>query len=257
MYRVLIADDELMVVSSLKKRVKWEQYGFEIIAEANNGIEAYEKILELHPDIVFTDIRMPGMSGLELIRKVYELSLNIYFVVISGYAEFDYAQKAVNFGALGYCLKPFERDELGIVLARVKAVLDKDKVAYDNELCREQLVPGTFPEDETGNETYLKVLKYVNANYCRDITVQSVANIFFINPNYISQLFKRKKGETFTEYLTSLRMKRACSMLKASAVAVHEVADSVGYRDYFYFAKVFKKATGMTPKEYRDSDAVK
>ena len=134
MYRVLIVDDELFVISSLKNRVKWNDYGFEIVGEARNGIAAYKKILQLKPDVVFTDIRMAGMSGLDLIQKVNELSLNIQFVVISGYAEFEYAQKALNYGALGFCLKPFDENEIIGILKKAGAVLNKIRVSCEARL---------------------------------------------------------------------------------------------------------------------------
>jgi len=125
MYKMFIADDEHLVIKSLKASINWEEYGFEIIGEAYNGTEAYELISELKPDIAFVDIRMPGMNGLELMKKINEQSNNTAFVVISGYAEFAYAQKAMNYGALGFCLKPFEESELLNVLKKATSVIEK------------------------------------------------------------------------------------------------------------------------------------
>lgn len=124
MYSVYIVDDEEFVVKSLIRGTNWAGNGFEVIASSNDGVDAYEEILRLKPDLVFTDIRMPGMTGLELIKNIKEKMAAVNFVIISGYAEFAYAQKALNYGAVGYCLKPFDNDEINNVLKKVKALLD-------------------------------------------------------------------------------------------------------------------------------------
>lgn len=125
MYKMFIADDERLVIKSLRASINWKEYGFELIGEAYDGSEAYELISELKPDIVFVDIRMPGMNGLELMKKINEQSTNTVFVVISGYAEFAYAQKAISYGALGFCLKPFEESELLSVLKKAASVIEE------------------------------------------------------------------------------------------------------------------------------------
>jgi two-component system response regulator YesN len=133
-YKAFVADDESLIIKSLKASVDWEMLGFEVIGEANDGIEAYELILELKPDIVFADIRMPGMTGLELIKKIGSLFPNTLFVIISGYAEFVYAQKALSYGALGYCLKPFDEIEIACILKRASSILEKLKASLEMEL---------------------------------------------------------------------------------------------------------------------------
>ena len=125
MYKLLIADDEHLVIKSLKASINWNEYGFEVIGEAYDGVEAYELILKLKPDVAFVDIRMPGMNGLELIKKINEQSINTVFVVISGYAEFAYAQKAISYGALGFCLKPFEDSELQNILKKARLIIER------------------------------------------------------------------------------------------------------------------------------------
>src|SRR5690242_2899850 len=110
MYKVMLVDDEKWIIKSLKTSIDWHAHGFEIIAEASNGFEGLEKIKQLSPDLVFTDIRMPGMDGLELIRQTNELNKGISFIITSGYKEFEYAKKAIQYGALDYCLKPFEEE---------------------------------------------------------------------------------------------------------------------------------------------------
>lgn len=121
MIKVLLADDEQWIVDNLKVSVEWAKYGFEVVDTALDGIEAYEKIMEWQPQLVFTDIRMPGMNGLELIKKVGATHPEIQFAVISGFVEFAYAQKAIQYGAIGYCLKPVEDQDVIQVLEKARA----------------------------------------------------------------------------------------------------------------------------------------
>ncbi|MGG1634948.1 response regulator transcription factor [Paenibacillus sp. NRS-1760] len=134
MYKVVITDDESLIIESLKLCIDWEQQGFQIIGQALNGIDALELILEAEPDIVFTDIRMPGLNGLELMKKVSKTHPHILFVVISGYAEFAYAQKALKHGAIGYCLKPIEEDEIINVLRKAEEILLNDTPNKNEDL---------------------------------------------------------------------------------------------------------------------------
>jgi len=125
LYKVLIVDDETWVLENYRLGIQWEKMGFQVVATAANGMEALECIQQCHPHVIITDIRMPVMGGLELIRQVKQQSPDTEFIVISGYAEFSYAQKALNFGVAGYCLKPVEEADLQAVLVTVKDKLDR------------------------------------------------------------------------------------------------------------------------------------
>ncbi|MRN53823.1 response regulator [Paenibacillus monticola] len=127
MYKVFLVDDEELVIKSLIASVDWKGNGFEIAGYALSGVEAYEAIKRLRPEVVFTDIRMPGMSGLELIKELQKLPFQPMVSVISGYAEFALAQKAINYGAFGYCLKPFDETEIALFLKKACTVLDNRK----------------------------------------------------------------------------------------------------------------------------------
>ncbi|CAI6083743.1 response regulator transcription factor [Cohnella sp. JJ-181] len=119
MHTVIIADDEQWIVEGIKAAVGWAKYGFEVVGDAEDGQAALDLIEALRPTLVFTDIKMPVMNGLELIQQGKAVSPDTLFVVLSGHAEFAYAQKAINYGTFGYCLKPFEIDEIHGMLARI------------------------------------------------------------------------------------------------------------------------------------------
>ena len=138
MYSVLIVDDEEWVVESLKNGIAWKDFGFEVVDQAYDGAEALEKVRKLRPDLVFTDIRMPVMGGLDLIRQVRREKRSTEFVVVSGYAEFAYAQKALHYGVMGFCLKPAEDAEVNAILKRVRSVLDH-RHSVDEEKAEEMV----------------------------------------------------------------------------------------------------------------------
>jgi len=473
MYKVLLVDDENWVVESLKASINWEENGFRVVGQACSGLEALELIEILEPDVVFTDIRMPGVNGLELIKKSNDLGHRIQYIVASGYAEFAYVQKALNYGAVGYCLKPFDENEIIGCLNKAKKTLQKEsgtgtarnanilenigeagetvlkealrsmgidadkeellvavsigktqivfpesvkyvtfksgnakwayifenrhslvimehlRKAFSNSIkgigigpkiqristiqdaidgantaaygffitgrediyeagsasftmvnkvlkqldesirCKdlpmiescfncfarllkssdcsirqvfhiynmslsfvfryvdeshdnhidnyEQLAalfensdrmldylkeeitkhiglkPGYNP-DEVENKTVKDILQYVNANFHKEMSVQSLSKRFYINPNYISQIFKKEVGLNFTEYLTQTRIDYACRLLKESRLSVQQVSEKAGYNDYFYFTRIFKKTKGKTPSEYRNTE---
>ncbi len=129
MYKVLIVDDEAWVVKSLQMAIDWNAQDFEVVGSASDGEEALTRIAELMPDLVVTDIRMPVMSGLELMEKARARWPLMQFVIISVFAEFEYARKAIAFGAAGYCLKPADEQEMAEMLKKVKARLETQMAA--------------------------------------------------------------------------------------------------------------------------------
>ena len=126
MLRVVLADDENKVILLLQKLIDWESLGYEIVGTANDGLRALELVREEQPDLLITDIRMPGYSGIELIQRAKELQPNLHFIVISGYRKFEYAQNALKYGVEDYLLKPIKQDELTGILLQLKDKLGEE-----------------------------------------------------------------------------------------------------------------------------------
>lgn len=471
MYKVLIVDDERWVAESIFQCIDWKINAFDVIGISSDGIEAYSRIMQDHPDIVLLDIRMPKMNGLDLITKVNEAGMDVKFIIISGHAEFSYAQKAMKEKAIGYCLKPVNQNELLDLLGKARDMLEtkqagrhimlfdmlmndtpdlhsetegylheygmdftnkngiiavvshgnnpvhfknscksivggfgNGKYAYliqteDNNLFFDfpvdylegpfkslgvgqiaatmvelkksleeaylssyqffirseggvfKYIPldtrdmetlvlrinGYFQNNEIENvihtiqcmpeffkaegyhikhilylfnfimqrlykstdqlmEKYLfsydqltgmfanieemtqaltgyvtkhfsqttkdfavandrtmkRILSYTKEHFTRDISLGELSRKFYINPSYISQMFKKELGQNFTDYVLSLRIHYACVLMKDLNMPLLELSRKVGYNDYFYFSRVFKKQIGNTPSHYRE-----
>jgi two-component system response regulator YesN len=127
MYNVLIVDDEPWIANGIKKLVDWESLGFTVVGEAFDGIAALEFIEKNKPDVVISDIRMPGLDGIELLEQINLKKLDIKVILVSGYAEFELAQKAIRFGAFDYLLKQIDKNKLFVALTSLEKVLTKNK----------------------------------------------------------------------------------------------------------------------------------
>lgn len=242
MYKVFLADDEIWETIGLKKLIEKSGLPIQVIGRAENGIVALEQIEKTKPDILITDIRMPGLNGLELAEEIRKRSLTLEIIVLSGYAEFEYAKKAMQWGARDYLLKPVEQEELNQAL---KKVIDK------SEKCVEG-VQGLTHNTELENPTLMKqILREIQDSYTEEITLNSLAEKYNISVSRLSTRMKENLGMSFTKYLTSSRVQRAKELLSDESLSIEQIAEMVGYRDYFYFIRVFKKATGVSPSVYR------
>lgn len=119
MLRLVIVDDEKIIRETISTIIDWNSLDIEVIGTCKNGIEAYDMILDEYPDIVLTDIKMPGLSGLELIEKIRQTDEDIKFVILSGYGEFDYAKTAMKYGVKHYLLKPCNENQIIDVMKQV------------------------------------------------------------------------------------------------------------------------------------------
>mgnify|MGYP000161406916 CR=1 FL=1 len=257
MYRVLLVDDEAWALVGIRKIFKWNEKGFEVIGETTDSEEAFQMICEQKPDVVFTDIRMPEVSGIDLIKMTRDRGGDTEFVIISGFGEFSYAQEALRQGAFDYRLKPLQYSEADELLEKLFAHLEEKN---KNSRHRDKSVDAVSTVMEMdhckhidANENFKDLLMFVNQNFKQELYLKELSSKFFINETYCSELFKKVTGKTFSEYINNLRIKNACRLFDTTGLTVDEVAREIGYKDYYYFNKVFKKYTGSTPFKYRRS----
>ncbi len=258
MFRVLIADDEPDVCRLIGHLIEWERLGLEAAGTAENGKACLEKIREENPDLVITDIRMPGMDGLELIRQVKEEGFTCRFVIVSGYQQFEYARRALRHGVEDYLLKPVGKRELNECLGQIVEKLEAKAAGEDVDVEE----PG--PLDE-GEETFgpaagepgkdsrpVRLAKqYIGGHYMEQVRLSEVSELVYMNPSYFSTLFKKETGISFSDYLTERRMEAAKRLLRESRYSVREIAERVGYVETAYFSRLFKKQVGLKPSQYR------
>lgn len=245
MIRLLIVDDDIWVLKGIRKIVDWEALGFEIVDEATNGDTALDKIMANPPDIVLTDIVMPGMTGLQLLKSISSSGLKTEFIILTGFAEFSYAKEACRLGAFDYLLKPLEKNELLDVVERFK---QKYNIMHNCDEEDPRLPP--LPYDSS-NATLSMILGYIKQNFSASLRLYEVAEHFHFNFSYISQLFTKELGITFSEYVIRYRLDMAEKLLYDSTLPVKDVCRKVGINDYFYFNKLYKKYKGATPTSIR------
>ncbi|WP_310603015.1 response regulator transcription factor [Anaerosporobacter sp.] len=133
MYKVVIIDDEQTVREGIRTLLSWEEMGFTIVEEASDGEDGLAVVLKRQPDMVLVDVRMPAMTGLELIEAAREAGYKGHFLILTGYSDFEYAKSAISLGVRGYLLKPIDEDELYRYVCDIKSDLDKEMEKKERE----------------------------------------------------------------------------------------------------------------------------
>lgn len=238
MYNAVIVEDEPWSLINIKAIFPWSKYNFETPIGFNNAGEALKYISSHKTDVLFTDIIMPDINGLKLIELIREKDSEIKIIVISGHADFSFAQQAINYGIFSYLLKPVDRREAEKLIAKLKTALDAERDS--------RAQPQKF--SYISNPAFKRLLQFVDEHYNEKLQLNKLAEKFHINESYCSQLFKEFFGCGFTEYITEIKLQEAVKMLD-SGMYVAEIADYLHY-DYAYFNKLFKKRFGTTPKQY-------
>jgi YesN/AraC family two-component response regulator len=244
-WSVLIAEDEILIRRNLARKLQENCPAFEVVGEVADGQEALEAVAELNPDVLVTDIRMPVMDGLALIREVYYAFPDVRVVIVSGYDEFNFAKTALTLGVKDYLLKPVSEEELRSVMSRLAIQLDAEEERLDGE-------HPAFSESSSQEELVAAVKEYLRAHFAQPISLSDLATRFHVNPPYLARVFKRHAGTAPVRCLRDLRVSHARKLLdERPALEIKEIAAMVGYPDQGYFSRVFKQTVGTGPQEYR------
>lgn len=247
MYTMLVVDDENEIRNGFCNLFPWSEIDFTIVADFSSAQEADQYLQQNKVDVIVTDIRMMGMSGLELIENESRRHPDTCLIVLSGYRDFDYAQQAMRFGVRHYLVKPIKYAQIIEVFKQIHSELDVRQAKPPAE----EKQPAAEPADsEKDNPTIEKIREFIQAHY-RDVTLESTAQYIRMNPYYLSTFFHQHTGEKFIDYLTSIRMKEAARLLSQSAMRVQDIAHQVGYSTANSFSRSFRLIYGMTPREYR------
>ena len=205
-----------------------------------NGRDGLMAMREIRPDIVFVDMQMPEMGGVEFLKACREEFPQAKLIVVSGFDNFHYAQSALRYGSIEYLLKPVREDELNSAIQKAVSKLPEQS-------------DGEVPAELLPEQAAAEIHEYIQKNFCQDINVSKLADKYHYSKEYLSKHYKRKFGMGIYEYAQKLRMERAAELLLRNEQQIQDVSERLGYSNSNYFSKAFRKYFGMTPTEFRES----
>ncbi len=243
MHTVMLIDDDYMTLIKLQKIFPWEKYSFKPVYSTINSADAISAMVKLNPDVIFTDISMCDFDGFDVIQHAQKRGLKSLFVIISGYSNFDYAQKAIRHNVVDYMLKPVSEFDGEYILAKLKKIFDeKNPIA----------APVPTSKFKISNAKFKRMLEFIDKNYMEQLALADIAQMFDLNISYCCQLFQKYFNCSYSSYITSLKMSKATEMLASDEMSISDIAAFLHY-DYTYFFKSFKKYVGITPYLYRQN----
>ncbi|OXM84355.1 response regulator transcription factor [Paenibacillus rigui] len=255
MFKILLVEDEEIIRTGIRHLITKVSGEFEIVKEAAHGKEALAYLQAEMPDVVITDIRMREMDGLSLIAKIRERYADMPLLIISGYSDFEYAQRALRFGVSDYLLKPINRMALVSALERIHQALERK--GHEGPTKRAEAHTETSTKDPMikngeGKRLIRKIKEYIQAHPEGDLRLQTLSDYIHLNPAYLSQLFKSETAMNLSDYIMQIRIERAKHLLVQTDLKIYDVARLSGYQSPKHFMLVFKQQVGMSPGSYRE-----
>lgn len=245
-YSVIVAEDEPLLLENLIHKINKSGTAFEVIGSAQTGIQAYELVENLNPDVLITDIRMPVMDGLELIRKTKEYHPQTDFIITSGFSEFEYAKKALKYQVSEYLLKPIDPEELKNALLRLQTKYQTETESLEDIFCSDAAA-------QTPKQIASLLKDYIVQHYNEEINLNMIAHNMNYSSSYLTKIFCQHFDSSPSKYLISLRIQKAQQLLSHhTELSVRQIGETVGYPEQGYFSRIFKKQTGVSPIEYRE-----
>ena len=235
---ILIVDDEVHAVQGIIQVMDWKKLGIEQVYSAYSMAEAIEQFSRHSIALLLTDIEMSGGTGFDLIRWCNARSMDYVGIILSGFPNFHYAQRAITLGVFEYLLKPVDNDTLGDTLLRAITHLKKS---------------GAAPQDPAPGADLLveQVQFYIFEHISQEISRNEIAGFVGLSPDYLSTYFKRKTGRTLSEYIRGQRVAFAKRLLRQTNLPISMISENVGYDSLSYFSAIFRQIEGCTPREYR------
>jgi two-component system response regulator YesN len=244
MIRVMIVEDQLSSAERYASYITAFGHGFFVTSVCRQVSQAFDEFKKNPADVVFSDIRMPGESGLSMLEKFRNAGWDGQAVIVSGYDDFAYAQRAIHIQATEYMLKPVFPDDMHRTLRRLLTRFEDGA---------EDIIQSTLlGHSKRSLPPFVKrALNYISMNYADHISLREAAKYAFVCSAYLSSSFKRAVGYTFVEYIRRYRIEIAKKLLTSGNASMEEVAARVGIGDAAYFNKLFKRVALITPGRYR------
>lgn len=247
-YSVIVAEDEPLLLENLIHKINSAGTDFRVTGKAQTGIQALELVEKSSPDLLVTDIRMPVMSGLELIERVRDTQPDLDCIIVSGYSEFSYAQTALHYHVQEYLLKPIDQAALRDTLFRLQA----HNRARQQEMLQ-LFSSGPSAGARTPEQIAVTLKEYLCAHYDEDINLNLIAGQMNYSASYLTKIFDQQYRTTPNHFLIALRIRKAKQLLEHHPeINVRQVGEAVGYPEQGYFSRIFKKHTGVSPLEFRE-----
>ena len=248
MYKVVLIDDESIITEGLQKVVDWAAHNCQVVALAQDAASGAQAIRQHRPDILFTDIKMPGEDGLTMLAGLKGEFPRMQIAVLTGYRDFEYAQRAIRLGVSRFLLKPSKMEELNEALAYMTGVLDALVPTEE---------PEPPPEAENPNSFLVRQAQaYIGEHYNQRLSLLDVADHCYVSQWHLSKLLNKllnkHLGQTFYDLLNLVRIQHAKELMSDPALRISEVAERVGYADTAHFSRVFKKLEGISAGEWRN-----
>ena len=278
MYKVAIVDDEPVIVRGLTKMIPWESYNCRVVGTAGDGQEGMKLIREQKPDILISDICMPGIDGLTMIAGMKSEFGHMQITILTGFRDFDYAQQAIRLGVTRFLLKPSKMDELEEAVRVMIENLEKQGITgkedgtdegvgentpkaegnREGEEGKEKAEPSEGKEgEETDSPASCFIVKnalaYIEENYREKLKLSDVADQIYVSQWHLSKLLNKHTGQNFSEILNTIRIEKAKELLKDPSLRIGDIAEKVGFLDVAHFSRVFKKQAGISANEYRNT----
>ncbi|NOU98897.1 response regulator transcription factor [Paenibacillus planticolens] len=251
--RAVIIDDEAWIREGLSEHIDWKKLGIVLVKVFHDGADAFAYLKEEPVDIILSDIRMPNMTGLEMLAKLRDSASEsaandfsrIKTIFLSGYNDFKFAQEALRLGAVDFLLKPSDLVDIENALLKAKHLWTSNGAIQFKQLC------STEPTEEPGSYLIKRALNYIHAHFAEEIHLTDIAKELSVTPNHLSRLFRQDIDQSFSDYLSQMRMNKACSLLVESNMKIYQIGDMLAYTNPRCFREWFQKNTGMSPVEYR------
>ncbi|HHV11631.1 MAG TPA: response regulator [Clostridiales bacterium] len=241
-YRVYMVDDEPMALANYKAEIAWVENNFELVGMNTNPLKAIEEIDRLQPHVIFTDIMMPFINGLELIERLKEKHSKAEYILISAFDDYRYLRKSLQLDAFDYLLKPVTKNDYEALFIRIHQRL--------SEKFKEETI-----EPIVCSEKFNAILNYLNLNLQEKYSLSDISEKFNISSNTLCSYFNRYLNTTFVNYMIKIRMEYARKLLLQTSKSVKEIAVLSGYDDYFYFCRLFQRSYHSSPTALRKNAA--
>lgn len=251
MLKIIIVEDEDIIRKGLVYTIDWLSIDCVVVAEASDGEEGLQKIVEFEPDVVITDIRMPKMDGIEMIRQALE-QVNFKSLILTSYAEFEYAKKAIQLKAYEYLLKPVDEEIIMETMKALQMDLNKGRkeefVSENTNGASVRIDFNYYIELDNSESGYVaQAIRKIQDNYAERISIESISEEIGVSPSFLSRKFKEVTKYSFLYILNGYRVQQAIKLLNSGRYRVYEISDMTGFGDYKHFCTVFKKYTSMSP----------